>query len=66
MSRIAEPPRIPRHENVVHWVNQLVIDLKLQLAGEQLHEPITAERLAEWSELRRQLERDVQRWDIKY
>jgi hypothetical protein len=67
MSRIAEPPIIPKHENVISWVNQLVIDLKLQLLGEPPNEPITPERLAEWSELRRQLERDVQRWEeIKY
>jgi hypothetical protein len=42
--------RHPVHAEALAWVNALVLDLKLQLLGEesQMSAPITMERLSEW------------------
>lgn len=55
------PPKIYRttigkHSLAIGYVNQLIIDLKLQQTGQQPGEPITMERLNEWAEYRRDLE----------
>jgi len=39
------------------WVGALVLDLKLQLLGETPHNPITLERLEEWSVISHELDR---------
>lgn len=65
MLSIQQPPTVPKHQNIIHWVNQLVIDLKLQAAGLP-HDPITPERLSQWSALRAQLERDVEQVARRY
>jgi hypothetical protein len=39
------------------WVTNLVIDLKLQLAGHKPQEPITMERLNIWTQLYNELAR---------
>lgn len=48
--------RITKHSGAIMYVNQLIIDLKLQQAGHAPGEPITPERLNEWAEYRRDLE----------
>lgn len=48
MSRIATPPMRSRHDKAVQFVNELVLDLKLQLLGRRPHDPITFDRLDEW------------------
>lgn len=39
------------HREAMDWMNRLVIDLKKQLLGYPVSEPITMERLQEWSRL---------------
>lgn len=62
-SRIA-PDRLdtwPSHDEAVHWVSDLVLDLKLQLLGEQPKHPIDMTRLDQWRKHRNELERCRQR-----
>lgn len=47
---------IVKHSLAILFVNQLIVDLKLQQMGQPPHEPITMERLNEWAEYRRDLE----------
>lgn len=49
MNRIAPQQTVAKHFDIMMWINALIIDLKLELQGKE-HEPITAERLAEWDE----------------
>lgn len=39
----------PVHEEAVIWVDQLILDLKLQLLGEQPAHPIDMTRLEQWA-----------------
>jgi hypothetical protein len=64
VSQITDPSYM-KHPEVISYVTRLVIDLKLQLAGEE-HDPITPERLAEWAKHRAELELCVERHEIKY
>jgi len=41
----------PKHMEETEWMNELVIDLKLQLLGEEPRRPITLDRLDEWHEV---------------
>lgn len=41
----------PKHAEETEWMNELIIDLKLQLLGEAPRQPITMERLDEWNEV---------------
>jgi hypothetical protein len=45
------------HARAMVWVTNLVIDLKLQLAGHKPQEPITMERLNIWTQLYNELAR---------
>lgn len=45
-----ENNRIPKHLEEARWVTDLIIDLKLQLVGEPPFQPITMERLNQWSD----------------
>ena len=47
----------PRHEDVMWWVDQLILDLRLQLLGEQPFAPIDMTRLDEWRKHRNDIER---------
>lgn len=42
-----------KHDAAVRWVNDLVLDLKLQLHARKPHGAITEERLNEWNLLYR-------------
>jgi hypothetical protein len=48
MSRIA-PTTFPKHAAAVMYVSDLILDLKLQSIGRPPHDPITFERLDEWT-----------------
>lgn len=47
---------ITKHSLTIMYIDKLVMDLKLQLAGHKPGEPITWERLNEWAEYRRDLD----------
>jgi hypothetical protein len=64
MNQITES-RYPKHPEAISYINRLVIDLKLQLAGEE-HDPITPERLAEWARHRVELELCTEWHEVKY
>lgn len=56
---IADPDtwnRYPKHSEAIRWLNSLIMDLKVQLGGGEPMEPITLERLAEFSKHREDLE----------
>lgn len=54
---IAKPASLPVHDKEIFWLNQLILDLKLQLIGHenQMSALITMERLNEFSDIRREL-----------
>lgn len=54
---IAPELELLKHSEAVGYVNRLIIDLKLQLAGIEPDEPVTLERLNRWSKHRRDLEK---------
>lgn len=63
VTNIGEPiEHLNRHSDAFLWVSDLVIDLKLQLAGCEPTAPVTKERLDEWQKHGRELmecKRDV-------
>lgn len=52
--RIAEPVTAGKHDDLILWLNDLIVDLKLELL-KQRHEIITMERLEEGTRLVGQL-----------
>jgi hypothetical protein len=64
MKQRISPDRLdtrPLHDEAAHWVNQLILDMKLQLLGEQPHRPIDMTRLDEWLKHRNDLEQCKER-----
>lgn len=51
----------PLHDDAVHWVNDLILDLKLQMLGEQPRKPIDMTRLEQWQRYARDLEQCKER-----
>lgn len=62
----AHETRMPKHMDLELWVNNLVMDLKLQLIGEQPVQPVTLERLQEWARLRDELARCTEDISLKF
>ena len=46
----------PRHDNALQFVNDLILDLKLQVLGQPPNKPIDMTRLQEWTKHRANLE----------
>jgi hypothetical protein len=42
---------IPKHSETASFVTRLIIDVKLLIAGKEPSQPITPERLDEWSKI---------------
>lgn len=42
---IAQPPKLSRHRDAVLFLNELILDLKLEKLGEKPHAAIGMERL---------------------
>jgi hypothetical protein len=64
MKQRISPDRLdtrPLHDETAHWVNQLILDLKLQLLGQQPNRPIDMTRLDEWLKHRNDLEQCKER-----
>jgi hypothetical protein len=64
MKQRISPDRLdtrPLHDETMHWVNALVLDLKLQLLGQPPNKPIDMTRLDQWSKHRNDLERCKER-----
>lgn len=61
MNNIQEPVGISRHSEATLWINRLMIDLKLRLAGLEPTAPITLARLDEFDAIHRDLLRCQQR-----
>jgi len=59
----SETQGISQHALAIAFIGDLMIDLRLMLAGKEPFEPITPERLDKWSEYRRELERCSYRSD---
>lgn len=56
MNRIRPPIEdLPKHQAAMSWMNEIIMDLKLQLAGIEPINPITAERLQEGEKLHDEL-----------
>lgn len=55
-----------KHSEAILWLNELIMDLKLQLAGRHPITDITPERLAEFSEHRKSLEQCVEHFEVKW
>jgi hypothetical protein len=65
--QIQDPDReMDKHWQAIVWMNGLIMDLYLQLLGHEPARPIDEERLKEWSDHRKDLERCKERIEIKY
>lgn len=64
---VAEPlDKMNKHSDAFLWVNDLIIDLKLQLAGMEPTAPITTERLEKWREHGRQIQECMRDARVRY
>ena len=51
----------PAHADAIRWINQLVLDLKLQALGQSPNHPIDMTRLDQWRTYANDLERCKER-----
>jgi len=51
----------PSHEDAIHFIDQLILDLKLQMFDEPTNKPIDMTRLEEWRKHRANLEQCQER-----
>ena len=67
VKQIQDPDRdMDKHWQAIVWMSGLVMDLHLRLLGHEPVRPIDEERLKEWGEHRKDLERCKERIEIKY
>ena len=55
-ARIAPPLPWLRHDEALHWMNDLILDLKLIELGQPPNKPVDMVRLQEWQKHRRDIE----------
>jgi hypothetical protein len=55
-SRIRPPQPWPRHDEALHWINDLILDLKLIELGQPPNRPVDMTRLNAWQTHRRDIE----------
>lgn len=64
---IGEPiDKMARHSDAFLWVNDLIIDLKLMLAGAEPTAPITTERLEAWRKHGREIQECMRDARVRY
>ncbi len=59
--RIAPRDDWPRHDEALHWMNDLILDLKLIALGQPPNKPVDMVRLSEWRQHRENIEQCKER-----
>lgn len=63
--RVGRRMRGPYHLEAILWMNALVRDVRLAAEGIEPRDAISVERLDQWYEIRKRLERDVVVWEVR-